>query len=28
VMNGQLDAVVRSCIDADEAERLSALGEV
>jgi peptide chain release factor 1 len=27
VMNGQLDAVVRSCIEADEAERLSALGE-
>lgn len=27
VMNGQLDAVVRSCIEADEAERLNALGE-
>lgn len=27
VMNGQLDAVIRSCIEADEAERLGALGE-
>jgi peptide chain release factor 1 len=27
VMNGQLDAVIRSCIEADEAERLQALGD-
>jgi peptide chain release factor 1 len=27
VMNGQLDAVIRSCIEADEAERLGALGD-
>lgn len=27
VMNGQLDAVVRSCIETDEAERLQALGD-
>lgn len=27
VMNGQLDAVIRSCIETDEAERLNALGE-
>ena len=27
VMNGQLDAVIRSCIDTDEAERLQALGD-
>jgi len=27
VMNGQLDAVIQSCIQADEAERLAALNE-
>jgi len=27
VMNGALEPVIRSCIEADEAERLQALGE-